>query len=96
MSTYVLGPRAREDIEEIWDYTADNWDMEQADRYVGGLQQAIESVARNPNRGRPCDDVRRGYRRYAVGSHMLFFRLHEQGIEVVRIRHQSMDFDLHL
>src|SRR5437588_7711298 len=93
---YILSPRAQRDIEEIWDYTAKNWGDDQAESYVLAIQAAIETVARDPRRGRRCDDLRAGYRKYASGSHVLFYRLVETGIDIVRILHQRMDFDQHL
>jgi toxin ParE1/3/4 len=44
----------------------------------------------------PCDHLRLGYRKYSVVSHLLFFCTMTNGIEIVRILHQSMDFERHL
>jgi toxin ParE1/3/4 len=96
MSTYVLSNRAREDLREIWSYTADRWGISQADRYALGLHRAIETVANDPDRARSCDHIRAGYRKYSAGAHVLFFRIITEGIEVVRILHQRMDFERHL
>jgi toxin ParE1/3/4 len=96
MSRYVLSPRAQADIDEIWDYTAETWNADQAERYIRQLHQAIETVARDPRRGLACDHIRPGYRKYSVGSHVLFFRLTDSGIDVVRVLHQRMDFPQHL
>lgn len=85
MSGYVLLPRAQADLDEIWDYTADRWDEDQADRYLLQIRLAIETVASNPSRSRPCDNIRRGYRKYSAGSHMLFIRITDGGVEVVRV-----------
>jgi toxin ParE1/3/4 len=93
---YVLSPRARADIEDIWSYTAEKWGDAQAESYIRSLKHGIETIARDPNRGRPCDDLRPGYRKFAVGSHILFFRLMGEDIDVVRVLHQSMDFEQHL
>ena len=96
MTRYVLSPRAQQDIEDIWDYTADRWDADQADQYTRGIQSAIEAAADNPQRGRPCDDVRPGYFKLFAGSHAIFYRLRRGTLDVVRILHGRMDFDHHL
>jgi toxin ParE1/3/4 len=93
---YVLSPRAQADIEGIWDYTMERWGEEQAVRYIRLLQDAIKAVAEKPRRGRPCDYIRAGYRKYPSGSHMIFYRTIAEGIDVVRVLHQSMDFEQHL
>ena len=95
MSAYVLSPRPRADLRGIWRYTRDRWSIEQADRYVRELNRAFATIADDPRRGRPCDDIRPGYRKYRVGAHMVFFRFVGDKIEVVRLLHQSMDFERH-
>jgi toxin ParE1/3/4 len=96
MSGYVLSPRARTDLEGIWDYTAERWGVDQAEDYIRLLQRAIETVADDPRKGRPCDEVRRGYRKYTAGSHVLLYRSVKAGIYIVRILHGRMDFERHL
>jgi len=44
--------------------------IEQAERYVRQLEIAIEVVAAEPGRGRSCDEIRAGYKRYPAGSHI--------------------------
>jgi toxin ParE1/3/4 len=96
MSRYVLSPRAQEDLDEIWDFTVKTWGERQAEDYIRLLVGAIETAAENPRRGRPCDEVRKGYHRYLAGSHIIFFRKTKAGIDVIRILHGGMDFDQHL
>jgi toxin ParE1/3/4 len=96
MTRYVLSPRAQSDMEGIWDYTAERWSNEQAERYIRALQEAIETIAADPRRARSCDHIRAGYRKYSVGAHVIFFRAAINGIDIVRILHQRMDFERHL
>ena len=96
MSGYVLTPRACVDLKAIWNYTADRWGIEQADRYLRQLKHAMETIASDPRKGHRCDHIRPGYCKYSVASHMLFFRLHNNGIVVIRVLHQRMDFERHL
>jgi toxin ParE1/3/4 len=96
MSRYVLSPKAQDDLRDIWDYTAERWGAEQANEYLRILQRAIEVVADEPRRGRSCDEVRKGYRKYSAGSHMLIYRKIETGIDIVRVLHGRMDFERHL
>jgi len=93
---YVLSPRAQLDLDEIWDYTARRWGIEQAEAYIRQLWQDIEAVAANPASGRACPEVKAGYYKFRSGSHILFFRLTKRGIDVVRILHGQMDFEKHL
>jgi toxin ParE1/3/4 len=78
----VLSPRAQRDIEAIWDYTVENWGADQAESYIRAIRSAIETVAADPRRGRPCDNLGVGYRKYASGSHVIFYRPIAGGIDV--------------
>lgn len=91
MSGYRLTPAAQRDLSSIWDYTAEHWDAEQAETYVFEIKGAIERAAELPARGRAIDEIRAGYRRYAVGSHVVFFTVRTDGVDVIRILHQRMD-----
>jgi toxin ParE1/3/4 len=44
MSGYVLSPRAQADLDEIWEYTAERWDEDQANRYILDIRDAISST----------------------------------------------------
>ncbi|MFD4369950.1 type II toxin-antitoxin system RelE/ParE family toxin [Rhodococcus sp. NPDC058521] len=93
MSRYLLSPAAQADLEHIWDYTADRWDVDQAEEYL----RAVDRAAANPRVCRACDEVRTGYRMLAAGSHTLYYRLTAEGVvDVVRVLHQRMDADRHL
>jgi len=92
---YVLSPRAQVDIEEIWHYTAKRWNIEQAERYIRMIQAEIEQVASDPARGRACGTIRGGYQKSPAGLHMLFHRLTDRGVDIVRILHQRVDFERH-
>lgn len=97
MSRYVLTNAAAQDLDSIWDYSAETWSVDQADKYVREIRAACDALAKGEKQGRPAEEVRAGYQKLAVGSHFLFFR--ERGdaiIEIVRILHQRMDIPSHL
>lgn len=96
MTTYRLTPAAQRDLSSIWDYTEQRWDAFQAETYLLEIRAAIERVADDPRRGRPCDEVREGYRRYSIGSHLLFYVERAQGVDVIRVLHQRMDPGRHI
>jgi toxin ParE1/3/4 len=58
VNTVRLTPAARHDLSSIWDYTAERWDVSQAETYIGELRAAIERVAEQPERGLACDETR--------------------------------------
>ena len=85
MRSYLLSPAAQSDLEEIWNYTAATWSVEQAERYVLGIRDACQGPAGCRRQGRAIQDVRPGYRKLAVGSHFLFFRLADAGDDILAV-----------
>ncbi|MFI8590740.1 MULTISPECIES: type II toxin-antitoxin system RelE/ParE family toxin [Dietzia] len=96
MKSYRLTPAAQSDLSEIWDFTRERWDIQQAETYISEIRAAIERVAEEPARGRDCDEIRPGYRRYAIGSHVVFYVETEGTVDVIRLLHQRMDPSRHV
>jgi toxin ParE1/3/4 len=55
----------------------------------------IQALADAPRRGKACNHIREGYRKHPAGSHVIFYRLINGGIDVIRILHNRMEFDRH-
>ncbi len=96
MNAYRLTPAAQQDLSQIWDFTQERWDAGQAEKYIGEIRAAIERIAADPQRGRACDEIREGYRRYSIDSHLVFYVETASGVDVVRILHQRIDPTRHL
>lgn len=96
MPEYRLTPAAEGDLESIWTYTVRQWGVEQADRYIDILSAAFAELADAPKSAPTCDHIRPGYRRRSVEHHMVYFRVTNYGIAVVRILHERMDAPSHL
>ena len=47
------------------------------------------TVAEDPRRGFGCDEIRSGYRKFSVGSHVLFFQTSATHVVIVRILHRG-------
>lgn len=90
-----LSPLALRDLETIWGYTAQRWSTVQAESYHADIVAAFEGLAAATKLGRRVD-VRDGYLKYGVGTHLIFYRQTDAHIDVIRILHQSMDADRHL
>ncbi len=92
MVEYVISEKALEDLNSIWIYTAENWSIEQADRYYNLIMDEIEFLAENFETLKDFGSVRKDYRYSKVKSHLLFCKKNEKNkIEVVRILYEKMD-----
>ena len=96
MKRLVLSHRARMDLAEIWDYSAEHWSASQADAYVTAVRQACDDLLEGRRKGRRVDLVKPGYYKFNVASHTLYFRVEMESLIIVRILHQSMEPDARL
>ena len=95
-SELLLNPKASADLDGIFVYSAKRWSADQANRYILEIDGAMQRLARSPELGRRVDEIRLGYYRYPVRSHLIFYRRVDAGIEIMRVLHQRMDVDTHL
>ena len=94
MAEYILSEKALEDINNIWIYTAENWSVEQADRYYNLIIDEIEYIVNNLEMARDFDKIRKSYSYSKVKSHLIFFIYGKANeIEVVRVLHERMDIE---
>lgn len=95
MSQVVLSPKAKADLSDVWYYTLAEWGISQAEKYVRELWATMQKQASDSSTSVDISHVRKGYRKAKSGSHVIFFKLTNAGIDVVRILHQRMDFERH-
>jgi len=91
VAEFRLRPKARSDIDAIWDYTVKTWGIQQARSYIAGLRDVCTELADNPELGKRRDELHKGLRVYPSGKHVVFYLAVDKGIDVVRILHGSMD-----
>jgi toxin ParE1/3/4 len=90
---YVISKKAVSDLEEIWLYTLEKWSVTQADRYYNLIFDEIRFICVNRNAGNSMDHIRKGYRASKVKSHLIFYRIQNDAVEIIRIIHERMDIE---
>lgn len=97
MPSFSLTNKAIADILNIGRYTEKHWGQVQRDKYLSLLDESFNSLAQNPTQGRDCSDIKTGYRKKNVGSHVIFYRqITDDKIQIVRVLHWRMDYSSHL
>ena len=96
MRKVVLRPAAERDIEDIADYTIDQWGNEQARKYVSELRRDTESLASSALRYLLYNQVHPGLRRKRSGMHHIYYLVSKDCVEVLNVIHLSRDPALHL
>lgn len=93
---FLLTNKAYNDLKDIARYTQETWGVSQRDAYLAKIDDAFHQIAANKHLGRKCDHIKKGYFSYHVGRHLVFYRVEEKMIVVVRVLHQSMDVESQL
>ena len=89
----ILSREALSDLEEIWLYTVEKWSLDQADRYYNLIFEEINFICRKPNSGKKMDHIRKSYLAAKVKSHLIFYRIENETIQIIRILHERMDIE---
>jgi len=92
----VQSSQAEQDLTDIWIYTAEEWNLAQADMYVEELVNGIERLSTHPELGYSREDIRTGYRSLNVSQHIVFYTVTEEEVVIVRVLHKSVDVQKHL
>jgi toxin ParE1/3/4 len=88
---FRLTPRAVEDLRAIGRYTRQQWGRKQRDDYLNAIDQRFTWLAQNPHRGCLRNDVASDYYSLPQASHIIFYLVRKNGIDIIGILHQSMD-----
>lgn len=89
-----LARQAVADLEAIEDYGRQTHGEAQAIRYADELLASMQLLLDFPGAGSGFG--RRGLRRKKSGSHVIFYRVEGEVLQIVRILHQRMDPARHL
>lgn len=88
--------RGLEDLRNIGRYTLKQWGRDKRDAYLRALDARFDWLARNPQLGRPRDEIVPGYRCFPHEAHLIFYLIRDGGIDIIGVPHQAMDIPAHL
>lgn len=91
MKPYVLTQRAKQDIEDIWEYIAAD-SLGAADRVYGSLENALDRLAKHPGIGHMREDLAdRRYRFLLVYNYLIVYLYETRPLQVIRVLHAARD-----
>jgi toxin ParE1/3/4 len=88
---YNLSKEADLDLEDIFDYTDNAHSFNQAVSYLSDLDSVFESLVIHPEIGRQRDEIKTGLYSISEQEHVVFYRILENHIRIVRVLHGSKD-----
>jgi toxin ParE1/3/4 len=89
---YLLSEAADQDLELIFEYSANTFVVIRAAEYLQAFESLFQSLVINNSLGQNRDEIRKGLRSIRKESHIVFYRLKDQNIIIVRVLHVSRDF----
>jgi len=91
MSRYVINILASRDLNDIADYFAEN-SLEAGDRFFRAFNRKCQQLVAFPNSGKSYATIRPGLRGLSLESYVIFYRILDDGIEILRVVSGRRDF----
>lgn len=90
MSRFVIAPRARIDLDEIWEFIAAG-SIKAADRTVQRFYELFRMLARQPLIGEARNEIHAQLRCFPAGNYVIYYLPITSGVRVARIIHAARD-----
>lgn len=96
MKKFVLTPLAARDIDDIWDYLAED-SIDTADRVLAAIERTILRLVRHPGIGHLREDLAdRRHRFFLIYPYLIVYRKESGLLQVVRVLHAARDIQARL
>jgi len=96
MLSLNLTASAVHDLENIRGYGLSTGGQRRSNDYMDEFEKAFYLLLDNPSLGKSRADIKPGYRSLVIEKHVVFYRITEQTLDVLRILHGNMDTPQHL
>ncbi len=92
----LLSPKAKEDLRDIYLHGIETWGLTQSTKYLSLIKSQVLNLIEFPLIGIDRGTLMKEVRSISVESHVIFYRLRNNDIELLRILHQRQDPERHL
>ena len=86
-------PLAEEDLINIWLYTFEIWGEKQADKYLDELEETIKLLSETPLVCRERKEFTPPVRIHPYERHLIVYDALPDGVNIIRVLHESMDVE---
>lgn len=85
MAKYRLSNEAKEDLIRIHHYGVNRFGMAQADKYFDSFFKYFDIIAQQPFSFESVDYIKKGYRRCAIRSDSIYYKVNNDVVEIMAI-----------
>jgi plasmid stabilization system protein ParE len=92
MLRLIIAPEAEQDMIDIWYYIAKD-NIVNADRFIEKMQKKLNWLTEFSDVGTNRDELIAGLRSIPYHRYMLYYRVNDKTLELVRALHSARDVD---
>ncbi|KQR91956.1 hypothetical protein ASG01_13220 [Chryseobacterium sp. Leaf180] len=92
---YILSEAADHDLEDIFDFTEENFGFAQAEKYLLEIEERIQQLCIHPELGKRREEIKENLYSFPKDNHVIFYRIFADHLRIVRILHGSKDLPVH-
>jgi toxin ParE1/3/4 len=89
--SFRITPRAESDLKKIASYTLKTWGRRQRNKYLLAMERRFIWLAENAELGKHRTDIHEDYYSYPQGSHVIFYMIRDDFVDIIGVVHQRMD-----
>jgi len=92
----IISPRAKNDLVKAYQYGLVNWGRSHALSYLNQIQAQLWQLTEQPKIGIERTALLLNMRSLVIKKHIVFYRIINNNIEIIRILHARQDPQLHV
>lgn len=93
--SYQLSYLAEKDIESIYEYGIHQFGLNQARKYIIGLEATFKLLSQHSNIGKTVE-LQSNLQKFPYQQHIIFYQHQKSLIKVIRVLRKEMDAEQHL
>lgn len=92
----VIAPAAKNDLKEIYQYGLRQWGQSQSESYLSTIKKQFWLLTQQPLMGTERPELLPDTRSLPIESHILFYRVTANRVEIIRVLQGRQDPQRHL
>ena len=96
MGVYKLSNKAEIDLAGMYEFGIYKFGLHQSQEYFFGMHETFGLLAKNMNLGRDASEFIEDLKTFAYKAHTIFYLITENGIFILRVLDQRMDYEYNL